>query len=235
MIQFNLLPDVKLEYIKAENQRRLLMTISVVVAIASVAIFILSFAANQLQSKHSRDLSADIASASAKLQNQKQLDKVLTVQNQLQSLTGLHDAKPATSRIFDYLNQLTPAQVNITTVHVDFNEHTVTISGEADALSTVNKFVDTLKFTMYTTDSDVKDAESSKAFTSVVLSTFSLSAGEGSKASFGLTMAYDPVIFETTKKVSLTVPNLITTRSELEKPTELFTAPVTSTKPAGGK
>ena len=154
MIQLNLLPDVKLEYIKAQRSRRLVFSVSVLVTIASVALLLLLLSVEGLQKKHLSDLNNDISSETSKLQNEPQINKILTVQNQLESLTALHAGKPAATRLFDYLNQVTPANVNITDFSIDFTKQTTTVTGTSDSLSSVNKYVDTLKFTTYTTDSN---------------------------------------------------------------------------------
>lgn len=231
MIQLNLLPDVKLEYIKAQRSRRLTISVAVLVTIASVVLLVGLFSVSLLQKKHLSDLSKDIASESSKLQKQPQIDKILTVQNQLQSLTALHDAKPAASRLFGYLNDLTPAQISITNFSTDFTQQTATITGTADALSSVNKYVDTLKFTTYTS-SMVPTA--TKAFKGVVLSSFGLTAvhdvhDPNGAATFTINTAYDKNIFDTTQQVKLAIPSLTTTRSEIDKPSDLFkAAPATS-------
>ncbi len=228
MIQLNLLPDIKLEYIKAERSRRMVFTISLLVTGAAVALLILLLSFDGLQKKHLNDLSKDINKESSELRAQPQIGKILTVQNQLKRLTDLHNAKPAVARAFDYLNQVTPSNASITNLHVDLNAHTIEITGTADALSSVNKYVDTLKFTTYTTD---KSDSKGKPFTSVVLTSFGLntaSQDQSKAANFTIDLSYDPNIFDTTQKVTLSVPNIVTTRSQLDKPTDLFT---TSPKP----
>ena len=221
MIQLNLLPDVKLEYIKAQRSRRLVLSLSVLVCVAAVGLLLLLLGANGLQRKHINDLSKDIDSQSKKLQQQPQIDRVLTVQNQLESLGSLHAAKPEVSRLFGYLNSVTPVQVAITGLKMDFTLQTATITGKADALASVNKYIDTLKFTTYTSD---KSDQSTKAFSQIVLSTFGLSTGDntGKPASYTITLAYDKNIFDTTQAVKLSVPNQTTTRSAVANPTDLF-------------
>ncbi len=239
MIQFNLLPDVKLEYIRAQRSRRLILSVSVVVSAAAIALLALMLSIDGLQRKHLGDLTKDIKSETAKLQQEPQLNKILTVQNQLESLTALHDQKPAAGRLFTYLNELTPVQVNITSLHIDYVLHTATMTGTTDALSTVNKFVDTLKFTTYAvadpSSPSASPATGTKAFSNVVLSTFGLSGSlkGAAQASYTIAFSYDPTIFDTTKTVTLSVPNLITTRSEIDKPTDLFTAAPTTTSGGG--
>jgi Tfp pilus assembly protein PilN len=221
MIQLNLLPDIKLEYIKAQHARRLVTTIAVLVTVAAITLLAVLLGANGLQNKHIDDLSRDIDSSSRKLQNQPQIGRILTVQNQLQSLTQLHSEKPAASRLFDYLNQLTPVNVAISNLTVDFTAQTFTITGSADALSNVNKYVDTLKFTTYSVNTTKE-----KAFDNVVLSTFGLAADakDNKPASYTITLAYNKAIFDITQDIKLNVPSQVTTRSELEKPADLFQA-----------
>ena len=234
MIEFNLLPDVKLEYIKAERSRRLVLTISVLVSIVAVALLVLMLVINGLQKKHLNDLTRDINSESSKLQSAPQISKILTVQNQLGSLTDLHASKPAVSRLFDYLNQLTPSTVSISNLTIDMNQQTATITGSADAISSVNKLVDTLKFTTYKSDGD---SQSTKAFSNVVLGSFGLNSAEGStkQATYTITFGYDKPIFDITKDVKLTVPNLTTTRVDQGTSTDLFQASPTPPKSTTSK
>lgn len=224
MIQFNLLPDVKLEYIKAQRTRHMVTGVSIIVSLVAAGLLLALLGANLLQKKHLNDLSRDIASQTTKLQNEPQIDKILTVQNQLQSLTALHTGKPAASHLFDYLNQLTPNAVAISNLTIDMTQQTATITGTADALSSVNQYVDTLKFTTYTTGSGGSSSSNTKAFSNVVLSSFGRSSDNtnGKPASYSITLNYDKTIFDNTQEVKLVVPRLTTTRSELERPSDLF-------------
>ncbi|OGL30362.1 hypothetical protein A3D14_02930 [Candidatus Saccharibacteria bacterium RIFCSPHIGHO2_02_FULL_47_12] len=217
MIQFNLLPDVKLEFIKARRTQRRVLTAAVATAAVSIGILVLLFTAvNVLQKKHLRDLNGDIQSYSNQLSEVKDLGKILTVQNQLGSLTGLHDQKPVTSRLYSFIGNLTPATATISRIEADFDAHTLVISGSADSLSTVNKFADTLKFTTYKT---ADEASEGNAFSNVVLSSFS-SNDQGFM--YQLNLNFEPAIFSSASDVTLTVPNIVSTRSETEKPNEIF-------------
>lgn len=224
MIQFNLLPDVKLDYIKAQRSRRLVVGTSVIVSAVSIALLILLLSVDGLQKKHISDLSSDISTQSSQLQKKQNINTVLTVQNQLESLTNLHNAKPAAGRLFDYLNSVTPATVSITSLNIDFTQYTMSISGTADSLSSVNKYVDTLKLTTYNVGND--PSTNAQAFSNVVLTGFSLTTGAkdaSQAASFTITLAYDKTIFDTTKSIALVVPT-VTTRAQLQNPTDLFKA-----------
>ncbi|MDB5170245.1 MAG: hypothetical protein JWN82_641 [Candidatus Saccharibacteria bacterium] len=223
MIQFNLLPDVKLQYMRAERTKRLVVSIASTVTVVSLIILVvLCLVVFVFQKKYMNDLSSDITTYSKDLQATPDLNKILTVQNQLNSLTDLHKQKPDPTRLFPYIKQITPADASIASLTIDFETQTMVITGAANSLSTVNKYVDTLKFTEYK-----KDDQTTKAFSEVVLATF----GRADKgASFTINLKFDPVIFSNTEKVTLSVPDKITTRSETEKPGALFEALTGTTK-----
>lgn len=228
MIQLNLLPDIKLAYIKAERTRRLVLSVSFLVAAAAVVILLLLLSVYGLQKKHLSDLNKDIKSESAKLQNEPQINKILTVQNQLQSLTNLHAQEPAASKLFDYLNQVTPTSVSISDFSIDFTQQTATITGTSDNLAHVNQYIDTLKATTYTTDDSSSNSSGQQAFSNVVLSSFSLSTGAGSNgnqsASYSITLSYDQTIFDNTQNAKLHVPSITTTYLSAHDPNDLFKA-----------
>lgn len=216
MIQFNLLPDVKLEYIRAQRRKRLVTVTSSAVMAGSLALLILLFVVVQvIQKQHLAALTKDINQYAAELQGTEDLDKILTVQNQLMSLTALHDQKPVATRLYAYLKQVTPTDVSIAKIDVDFELKTMRVTGSSGSLSSINTFVDTLKFTSFTTTDNDITSEESKAFSNVVLSSFGRSAEE---ATYTVDLTYDEAIFDSSKNVRLTVPNTITTRSETERP-----------------
>lgn len=226
MIQFNLLPDVKLQYIKAKSTKRMVTSIAILTTITALVIMILLFfVVDVLQKKHLSDLNKDIAKYSSQLNSTKDLNKILTIQNQLNNLTALHDKKPVVSRLPGYLSQITPANVGISNLSIDFAQFSIRFTGTADNLSSVNTFVDTLKFTTFDTD----NTKGTNAFKNVVLSSFT--PGKDGKTSFDVTLGYDPTIFDSAAKVKLTVPSKTTTRSEVEKPQALFQ---TKTDTTGG-
>lgn len=220
MIQFNLLPDIKQRYLKAQRQKHLVIFISTIASATAIGIFVILFLVVQVWQKQSiNDLNSDIKNYSNQLSDTKDLDKILTVQNQLKSLPGLHDEKAVSSRLFGYITQLTPQKANISKLELSFDENTISISGSADGLSTVNAYVDTLKFTKYTANSD--DPQTNSAFSNVVLSAFGRTATE---TTYTITASFDPVIFSQQQEVTLTVPKITSSRSVTEQPNDLFQA-----------
>lgn len=233
MIQFNLLPDIKVEYVKAKRRKRLVMVVAVLAAGVSLAFLVVLFTIVQIgQKKHIADLNKDIKSNIKKLQSTPNLDKLLTIQNQLQSLPDLNDEKPVTSRLVTYLPQIVPAQVTVNKLTLDFTSLVFDMEGSADKIATVNKFVDTLKFTKYKVEGS---EDSNPAFSEVVLSSFSTNGGGNAQnqATFHVTLKFDLAIFDSKNQVTLDVPKIVTTRSETEAPKlDLFSKPATN-QPAG--
>jgi len=203
MVQFNLLPNVKLEYVKTQSTKRILTLTSVVVSIVGVVLLVLSFTTvDVVQKKSLHDLNNDITKYSAQLKSVKDLDKILTVQNQLSTLTNLHEQKPVTSRLFGYISQLTPAQANLSQLSIDFSANTLTIGGGAPTLDVVSTYTDTLKATTYK-NSAAATTTVTHAFTHVVLSSFGRT---DSGATFTITASFDPAIFKTNNTITLSVP-----------------------------
>lgn len=225
MLQFNLLPDVKKEYIKAKHQKHIILTTSMVSAGVSILIVVLLFSFVQFgQKTNISDMTEDISAKIEEIRSIEDMDKILTIQSQLESLPALHEAKPESSRVFSYLTQLTPANVKIRSVDIDFENSTMLIEGIAPDLVSINRFADTLKFSKYkavpkpTDDSQselsIEDAEELEPFSSV---TTALLRSEDS-STYEINLVFDPVIYDNTQEVVLIIPNIVTTRSTQGKP-----------------
>lgn len=201
-IQFNLLPEIKIQYLKARRQKHLVVLGSVITIVASVVILVVLISVVfAVQKKSIGDLNKDIQTTSSELKGTEDLNKMLTVQNQLRVLPGLHDAKPVATRIFGYMSKSTPPNASISRLNVDFPKQAMTISGAAPSLEIINKFADTLKSTTYHTAKN--DKTEKKAFSDVVLSSF----GRDSKgATYTITLKFDPLIFSELEDITLTVP-----------------------------
>lgn len=220
MMQLNLLPDVKLEYLRSMRTKRLVIGVSLLVAAASLAIvLILVSIVYVFQKKNMSDLNNDIKIYTGQLEKIPDLEKVLTVQNQLKALPGLHEKKPVASRVFGYMTQLTPTSASISQFDIDFKESTMKITGTANSLDAANTFIDTLKFTTYQKGNEKASASPPKAFSEVVLSQFTRSPNA---ANYTITLKFDPEIFNGASTIRLAVPRIISTRSVTEQPTDLF-------------
>jgi len=224
-VQFNLLPDTKLATVKSSRSRDLLVSFALIISAASAVIFlVLLMTTSVIQKKQLSNADKTIASDTAKLQSMNGLDKMITVQNQLSTLVDLHKNKHISSRIFSYLPEVTPTQVSLGRLAMDFKGNTMQIDGTAFDQKSVNTFIDTLKFTTYIVNSG--DSPKS-AFPSVVESSFSI----GSKnVGYSLNVIFDPALFANnvfdsqghSKAPTLQVPKLTTTRSITDDPANLL-------------
>jgi hypothetical protein len=217
MIQFNLLPDVKLQYVKARRMQHVAVVVSAIATIVAIVVLLFSvFFVDVVQKKSLKDLNSDIKKYTAQVEKTPSLNKVLTIQNQLNSINSLEASRPEVSRVFGYITQLTPSAATIDTFNLDISANNMTISGQANNLTTVDQFVDTLKFTTYS------------AGNGVILSGFGLPAPGASGSSYSISTDFTPAIFNASENVTLSVPNIISTRSETDQPVGLFSQPTST-------
>ena len=216
MTQLNLLPNIKLEYLKAERARRLVMGISIIISVFALVVVGGLLIITTLQKDQINALARDISKQGAVISGQKNLNEILTIQNQISTLTTLHEQQPAVSNVATYLNQIMPVTASISSLAVDFNANTMVLTGNADSIATINQLVDSLKFAKYS----VKGTLGSKnAFSSVILNSYGLTT---SGANYTINLSFDPTLFNITDTISLNVPTKVTTRSQLDQPTILF-------------
>ena len=218
MIQFNLLPDVKLQYVKAKRAQDIVILVSTVLIAVFLAIFVILYVyVSIIQKNHIKNLSNQITSSTQQITSNSNLNKILTIQNQLESLPSLYNGRPATTQLLPFVNQLTPSKATISTLAVNFVQDSGSIAGNADSLATVNTFVDTLKFTTFTAGS----IKGTNAFSGVVLTSFAQTSTPVG-FSYSIAFSYNPEIFNESAQATLSVPNQITTRSITQQPTDLF-------------
>lgn len=216
-VQFNLLPDVKLEFNRAQHQKRVVYGLSALACVIVLVIFIISFlTVDVLQKKLLNDANGQITSYSNKIKGIPNIEKILTIQNQLNTLPGLHQSKHVASRLFDYLPEITPSKINLGKLTMDTTANTIEFSGTADTVETVNKFVDTLKFTNYQTSGN---SNTNPAFSNVVLSQINR---DDQGAAYTIDANFDPALFNASQVVKLIVPQETTTRSVLDAPPPVF-------------
>lgn len=220
MVEFNLLPDIKLEYLRTKRLEHLTTIISAIVSCLALAVFVFLFVYTNVYQKVKLDnLNNQISNYSNSLKSNTSLDQILTVQNQLESLPSLEAQAPTTSRLFGYIAQLTPINATISSFNINYTTNAIAISGNADSLATVNTYVDTLKYSTF--NDTTNGLKNQQAFNTVVLSSFNYtntSSSSGQSAQYSITCNFAPTLFKSTDKISLVVPSEITTQSILNQP-----------------
>lgn len=221
MIELNLLPDIKQEFVHAKRQKRIVIVAMILTSAAAIGIVaVLGFYAYVGQLVRQNLADGEIKDLSGKLQKKKNLVQNLTVQNQLASIQQLHESKGVYGRLFEYLkilNPETPNNVSISKVSVDSITGTVALEASAKDYPAVTVFKDTLENAKLSyVDPETKEKVEPKLFTEVIISSPTLaqdSAGQQVTA-FKVNLTYEPAAFSwTIPKISLKVPKLKTNQS----------------------
>lgn len=228
MIQINLLPDIKKEHLKAVRQKKaILSTATISSGVFLAVVVLLALAVFGVQKARIDSLTKSIEEDIAQLKGVQDLDKVLTIQNQLMALPALYEGKPNAGNVFGYISAVTPADVKLSSTQLSFDPATqatnnMEISGSTATFKDVNRFADILKNAKYElidTGSDKKIE--GNAFKSVVIESISKDkqSTEGGATLFTIVIQYDPEIFNIEyDKVSLKVPKITSSVSSTEKP-----------------
>lgn len=233
MIQLNLLPDVKKDYLKSQRMKRNIITFSILGSIVIAGlVMLLALYVHGAQRLARNQLQGDIDKSSKELSSLKDISKILTVQGALAALPTLHDQKYINSRLFEYLKVLVPNDVSLSKIEMDHKTRTLKVSGRSTEYKTLNVFVDTIKTSELTRGAD--DARSKLVpFKNVTVTSATKSPDpQRPGIEFVVTMQYDTAIFNAkTKKPTMAVP-AATTGQGFVKSNELFGG---ESNPAGVK
>jgi Tfp pilus assembly protein PilN len=222
MIQLNLLPDSRVKELKSGKIAKLIITVSSLVSLLVIIITVLLFVEVKVVQKNNINSYNSQISVKDKTLNQvPDLNSILKINDAIQILPSLYTSRPDVTRLPGYLALITPANVSITSMTLDFKANSVNINGTADSINTINTFVDTLKFCEFSVNSGTQ----SLAFSNVDLSNYSFVPGSTTGQTFTVIADFNPIIFAAKDtSVKLIVPNKITTRSDVDQPANLFNA-----------
>ncbi len=116
MIEINLIPDVKQELIRTQRVRARVISVSILItfiAVGAVAALLIYIYA--VQGVRTAYLDGQIKEKGATLSKVEDLSKVLTIQNQLASITEFNAQKNMSSRVFEVVAAVTPTGNNTVT------------------------------------------------------------------------------------------------------------------------
>lgn len=243
MLQLNLLPDIKKEFLHAQRQRNLVMTIAILVSvIAGAAVIILWIAMGSLAfigggidgNGGLRGKIADYEKTIKKNQTDKQLNEYLTVQNQLSQIDKLKADIPVYSRLFDYLKQLNPADPNgveLSTVNVsnggdNGDSNSIELQGSTATFASLDVYKTTLTRTTigYSVGADGKIV-TEPLFSAVAVTSAGLSDNDsgGKKVAFTIKLTYNPAaVAVSSANIMLTVPQETTSDADRNAPRAVF-------------
>ena len=223
MIRLNLLPDVKLEYLRTKRVQAQVISIATIVTIAAAALVILLalwvFGGQSIQKSY---LTGQIKKNSSTLKQKEDIDKYLTIQNQLAHITALHEGKTDYSRLMKYLpilNPTPPNNVTLTNVEVATDDagNRLLLTGEVKDYTSLTTFRDTLVNAQLSYGEGVSE----KLFETVTVASSSLdkSTSGGAIVSFKIETTYNPNAFlSSVKNPTVSVPIKTTTQSAQATP-----------------
>lgn len=225
MIQLNLLPDLKKEFIKSQKNKGLVISSSILVTLGALGLSALLFVyvtfAQQVQIGL---VTQDINSKSKELSDIPDINKYLTIQNQLASIGSLHDSKGIYSRLFDFFSVLNPSppnNINLSGAQLITTDRSVLFNGTTASFESLNVFVDTLKnanvsYTAPGTDQTTKE----NMFEQVFVQNSGLGRSSNKQVvSFTVRAIYKESVFNAANtNVKVEVPAITTTPSATQSP-----------------
>lgn len=227
MIELNLLPDVKKEFIKAQRTRNTVITGAIFTTIiAGGLVVLLALTVYGGQAVFIATRTNDIKKAQQELSSIPEIDKYLTVQNQLSNIDALHSDKYLYSRIFTYLQQVNPSNPNnvaLSSVEATKEGDTIAIKGTARNFDAVNIFQETMLQAQLRYKTDGTD-QTMPLFQDVTLTNTALVNVDGrTLTTFEFTLTVDKTAFlASSTDVNVTVPSVTTSDADKNAPRAVF-------------
>lgn len=132
MIEINLLPDVKQEFLRARRMRNTVISMSILIGLASAALVVALLLILGVQAGREALADNNIKDEYAKLSSVDDLSELVTLQAQLGSIGELHDNKTMTSRMFSMLQVINLGgsnNVQFSTVVLTPEDNTIRLEG----------------------------------------------------------------------------------------------------------
>ena len=233
MIRLNLLPDIKRDYIRARRAEARVITLATLVSIAAIAgIVVLAIWVYGAQSLQKSLLNSSIEKKMVELKSKKDINKYVTIQNQLSQIDTLHDKKVILSRLFDItskLNPKAPNNVTVSNLNIDTAAFTMQFEGRTSSYTGLETFRDTLKNAKLSYRAEGQtEQQTEPLFSAVIVESPSISKDPVTQATyvtFKISATYNPAAFaNSTEAFLVSVPTIETTQSKQDAP-DVFGAP----------
>lgn len=221
MIELNLLPDVKQEFVRTERLKKAIVSLMILVCFVAGGVVIF-FAVIVYAVQPGLQLLVDnqIKDSNSQLADNKNLIRDLTIQNQLATLPELHDSKVVYDRLFEYLRVLNPenpSDVVFSKASIDSSTNTLNVDATTSNYLAVAVFRDTVKNAKITyIDPATKEKQTVPLFSEVTLSDIGIAKDKDGQqiANFKAALVYEPSAFAwNIATPTVTVPNEKTTPS----------------------
>ncbi len=148
MIEINLVPDVKQELLRAQSMRAAVISGAILTSIiAGAVVVVLALYVYGVQTVRSNFVSGEIKDQYKTLSEVKDLSKVLTIQNQLATMSELNGNKKIDSRIFSVVSAVVPPapnEVQISEITINAADGLISFEGQTRAFDSMEVFKKTL-------------------------------------------------------------------------------------------
>lgn len=231
MIQINLLPDVKQEYLRARRTRNVAISVSILAALGSGAVVVLLLALLGLQAGRELLIDNSIDSRYEELSQVENLSEMVTLQNQLDTIGSQHAEKTMDSRLFGVLQGINPSDPNdvqFTSTTLNPEDGLLRLEGVAEngypAVETLKKTIENT--TIEYTDQDETISEPLAERVSIGDTSFGQNADGRRVLRFEVIVTYHESLFTNEyTRVRVNAPNrrIDVTDSRIGVPNSLFT------------
>lgn len=230
MIEVNLIPDVKREFLKSQRIRNVVVSFSILAMFVAGGILVALGVG--LAAIGGLEMLADnnIKSNYQELSSQSDLDDIVTIQNQLTQVSELDKNRGMNSRVFDVISAVNPAAPNnITMSNVRLDPETTTISIDGEAANSFTA-TDIMKKTILNTKIQYNDGSSTQEVplaTDVIVSNTSFSEETNGTSSLHFTLSFvypAELTSNAYKTVTIVTPteSIDVTDSKTHVPEDLF-------------
>jgi hypothetical protein len=148
MIEINLIPDVKQELLRAQSMRAAVISGAILTSIiAGAVVALLALYIYGVQTVRSGIVSDEIDKQYKTLSEVKDLPKVLTIQNQLATMSELNSNKKIDSRIFSVVSAVVPPapnEVQISQIDINSADSIISFEGQTRAYDSMEVFKKTI-------------------------------------------------------------------------------------------
>lgn len=134
--EINLIPDIKMEMVRALKLRNFIFFLCIIVSAGAIVLTLFLGGIVVAQNATIGGLDSSLTLASKTINGYTDLDEFLTVQNQLNQLNTISSRKKVLSRVFDVLSALLPTNgdvITISEITVNMAENTLIFDAQADA------------------------------------------------------------------------------------------------------
>lgn len=134
--EINLVPEVKVQMIKVQKLRNLVLFICIVVAVASVSVVAILFSIKSGQDIAMHNQDKKLETLSVKLNDYGELGDLTAIQSQLKLLSDISGNKAVLSRVFAALKAMLPTTgdlVQVSELRTDLTSSVITLDAQADA------------------------------------------------------------------------------------------------------